>query len=395
MRRPARLFIFVVVFAISLPDLTAAQRAAPDAPVNPYAAASAWTLGMMTGDIEATSLRMAHEMAVLLNDGPNLRIVPMIGESSISNVADLTYLKGVDVAVVQSDVLSYLRRSKRMPGIEDRVQILAKLHSEEFHVLSRMKYRCLADLSGRKVNFGPVGSGSALTAQAVFEASKVQVQPLYLDHATAAEQLRSGELDATVFVSGKPSRAFEKIRFTEGVHFLDVEFADELRRDYLPAIMTHDDYPDLIALNETVSTIAVSAVMAVFNSPPQSERFRKLERLVGGLFSKFMQFRQPPYHVKWREVTLSAPVPGWTRFPAAQQWLKDHPEAAAAKSANALSVGPDAGGVKTSVDGVGPEAVQIQLLLEKFNRDYGSVSAEDREKLFKDFMRWYQQGNPN
>ena len=68
--------------------------------------ASAWTIGIMTGSIEGTSLRMVNDMAVELNDGPNLRIVPMVGESSIRNVSDLSYLKGVDVAVVQSDVLS-------------------------------------------------------------------------------------------------------------------------------------------------------------------------------------------------------------------------------------------------------------------------------------------------
>ncbi|WP_170937093.1 MULTISPECIES: TAXI family TRAP transporter solute-binding subunit [Rhodomicrobium] len=365
----------------------AQQRAGTEpVPTNPYAAASNWTLGMMTGELDGTSLRMANEIAVALNDGPNLRVVPMIGESSIRNVTDLFYLPGVDVAIVQSDVLSNLRRTKRMPGIEDRLNYLAKLHSEEFHVLSRMKYLCLAELTGRKVNFGPAGSGSALTAEAVFEASKVQVQPQYLDYPTAADKLRRGEIDATVFVSGKPAQAFERMHHQDGVHFLDVDFADELQRDYLPAIMTHDDYPDLIAPNETVSTIAVSAVMAVFNSPPRSDRYRKLERFADSFFSKFEQFRQPPHHVKWREVTLSTPVPGWTRFPAAQQWLKDHPESAAARSGTALSLGLEPGG---------SEAARLQLMFERYTRDRGPVSGDDREKLFKDFMRWYQQGNLN
>ncbi len=388
MFRPGRLSFFFLLSALALSSSSAAQQRAGTEPVptNPYAAASNWTLGMMTGELDGTSLRMANEIAVALNDGPNLRVVPMIGESSIRNVTDLFYLPGVDVAIVQSDVLSNLRRTKRMPGIEDRLNYLAKLHSEEFHVLSRMKYLCLAELTGRKVNFGPAGSGSALTAEAVFEASKVQVQPQYLDYPTAADKLRRGEIDATVFVSGKPAQAFERMHHQDGVHFLDVDFADELQRDYLPAIMTHDDYPDLIAPNETVSTIAVSAVMAVFNSPPRSDRYRKLERFADSFFSKFEQFRQPPHHVKWREVTLSTPVPGWTRFPAAQQWLKDHPESAAARSGTALSLGLEPGG---------SEAARLQLMFERYTRDRGPVSGDDREKLFKDFMRWYQQGNLN
>ena len=31
--------------------------------------------------------------------------------------------------------------------------------------------------------------------------------------------------------------------------------------------------------------------------------------------------QQPPFHPKWKEVVLSAPLKGWTRFPAAQDWL--------------------------------------------------------------------------
>ncbi len=332
MARPAGLVSFLALLALVLPIQShAQQRTDHPAASDPYAAASRWTVGMMSSALEGTSLRMANEMAVALNDGPNLRIVPMIGESSIRNVTDLFYLNGADIAIVHSDVLSHLRRTKRMPGIEDRVQYIAKLHSEEFHVLSRMKYSRLGDLSGRKVNFGPAGSGSALTAEAVFEASKVQVLPLYLDQATAAGKMRKGELEAMVFVSGKPSAAFDHIRHTDGVHFLNVEFVNDLQRDYLPAILTHDDYPDLIAPNETVSTIAVSAVMAVSASPATSERYARLTRFAEAFFSKFEAFRQLPNHVKWREISLSAPVAGWTRFPPAQQWLKEHPESVAAR----------------------------------------------------------------
>jgi uncharacterized protein len=392
MLRRRKPFVFWALMSLAVVTPPKAQQRPQE---DPYVAASAWTLGIMTGSIEGTSLRMVNDMAIALNDGPNLRIVPMVGESSIRNVSDLTYLKGVDVALVQSDVLSHLRRTRRMPGLEDQLQYVAKLHSEEFYVLARMKYMCLADLTGRKVNFGPAGSGSALTAQAVFEAGKVQVEPQYLDQAAAIEKLRKGELDASVFVAGKPSLAFEAIRYRDGVHFLDVEFTEALQRDYLPAIVTHDDYPDLIAPNETVSTIAVSAVMAVYKSPPKSERYRKLERFVDRFFTKFEQFRERPFHAKWQEVTLSAPVAGWTRFPGAQQWLKDHPDSAAARSGSVSQQGFETGVTETSAEFGKREPGDVRELFEKFRRDNPSADGADREKLFKDFVRWYQQGNLN
>jgi uncharacterized protein len=318
--------VFLFAAAPAVAQITAAQpRAVAAPPANPYVSASSWTVGLLTGAIDGAALEMANDLSRTLNEFSELRIMPMIGTSSIQNINDLLYLKGADVAVVNMDVLSHLKRTKRMPGIEERIQYIAKLHSEEFHVLSRMKYMCLGDLTGRKVNFGPEGSSSALTAQAVFEAHQVKVQPQYMDPAIAIEKLRTGEIDATVFVSGKPSAAFNTIRYTDNVHFLDVDFVDSLQRDYLPSIMTHDDYPDLIALNETVSTVAVSAVMIAVSAQPKSEQHKKLSRFVESFFSKFNSLKEKPNHAKWQEVNFRLPVSGWTRFAPAEEWLTTHP----------------------------------------------------------------------
>ena len=187
-------------------------------------------------------------------------------------MSDLLTLRSIDLAVVQSDVLAYFQRSNSVPGIESQLQYIAKLYSEEFHVLSRMQYLCLAELEGRKVNFGPKGGGASITAEAVFESQRINVLPLYLDQTEALEKLKTGEIDATVYVDGKPSRVFDHIHYTDRVHFLDVDYGDRLQRDYLPALMTNEDYPHLIAPSETVSTIAVSNVLAYYNSRPSPER---------------------------------------------------------------------------------------------------------------------------
>ncbi len=339
----------------------------------------------------------------------------MIGESSIQNVMDLLYLKGADLAVVQSDVLSQLKRNKRLPGIEERIQFLTKLHSEEFHVLSRMKYLCLADLAGRKVNFGLEGSGSALTAEAVFGALQVKVQPLYMDQGAAIERLKSGEIDATVLVSGKPSTAFEKIRYTDRVHFLDVEFGETLQKDYLPAIMTHDDYPDLIAPNETVGTIAVSAVLAVLNVKPGTEQYKKVSRFVERFFAHLEDLRQPPRHVKWQEVNPSLPLTGWVRFAPAQQWLASHPvpvtsfapptptaSSEPAPGSNDATPSADSSTISSAetaqAQGASAPAEisdRTRELFQSYLQDRNATSGGNREELFNDFVRWYQQKNPN
>jgi CO/xanthine dehydrogenase Mo-binding subunit len=40
------------------------------------------------------------------------------------------------------------------------------------------------------------------------------------------------------------------------------------------------------------------------------------------LFSRFAEFKKRPRHPKWQEVDLSKELPGWQRFPAAQELLE-------------------------------------------------------------------------
>ena len=62
-------------------------------------------------------------------------------------------------------------------------------------------------------------------------------------------------------------------------------------------------------------------MLASYNWPPNSDRYRRLALLVDTMFDKVAQLQRPPFHPKWREMALRATVTGWTRFNAAQQWL--------------------------------------------------------------------------
>jgi hypothetical protein len=94
-----------------------------------------------------------------------------------------------------------------------------------------------------------------------------------------------------------------------------------LQNDYLPSVLKAEDYPSLIPPGGRVDTIAVPAILAAYNWPAKSERYRKVEHFVQAFFDRLKYLQQPPFHPKWKEVVLSAPLKGWNRFPAAQQWL--------------------------------------------------------------------------
>lgn len=363
----ASLFILLLVNEGALAESPVGASATPGG----RQASAVGTVGIVTGDIDSTGIRIASDLARVLDNGAELRIIPMAGKGSIQSISDLLTLRAVDIAIVQSDVLSRYVKINRQPGIQSRMQYVAKLYSEEFHILSRMQFLCLQDLAGRRVSFGAKDSGMAITAEAVFEANNIAVDPLYLDHDDAIERLKRGELDALVYIGGKPSRAFERITHKDKVHFLDVEYAPTLQASYLPAIITSEDYPALVAPNESVGTISVSSVMAIHNWPAQSERFRVMSRFTERFFAHIDRLKSGPFSPKWREVNINAPVKGWQRFQPAERWL-------------AANVQPKAPATSAFA------AQQLKTMLQKFVESQRGNSA-GQEELFNQFVRWYQQ----
>ncbi len=282
--------------------------------------ANAGTVGVIAGGVDGTYIRIAADLAAVLDDGDRMRVLALLGRGSVQNLRDIVFLRGIDIGIVQSDVLAFARRDRGLPGVEGAVQYIAKLYDEEVHVLARREVGGLADLAGKRVNVDVRGSGTAMTAGLLFGLLKVEVEAVHDDQATALEKLKAGEISAMVYVAGKPARLFAGLD-GEALHFLPVAMTPALLETYLPATLGAGAYPGLVAEGREVETVAVGAVMAVYAWPPGHERYRKVAAFVETFFDRFEAFRRAPRHPKWREVNIAAQVPGWTRFPAAQAWL--------------------------------------------------------------------------
>ena len=70
--------------------------------------------------------------------------------------------------MTQSDVFEYFRTQRKIPNLEQRVHYIARLPVAEMHVLAKKDIRSIEDLRGKKVNFGPAGTGASLTGTIVF-----------------------------------------------------------------------------------------------------------------------------------------------------------------------------------------------------------------------------------
>jgi TRAP-type uncharacterized transport system substrate-binding protein len=281
-----------------------------------------WTVGIAGGNMDGTYLRFADELGKVLDDGDELRVLPTISRGAAANLQDLLYLRGIDVAFTQSDVFEYFRTQRKTPNLETRVQYIIRLPVAELHVTARADIRTLEDLRGQKVVFGPPGSSPTLTGPIVFPRLGIPVEPVFVDFSTGMKMLRSGEVAGLLGVVSKPVDFWSKMPSNAGLHLLSVPYTKALADLYVIGEFTNADYPNLIPPGERIDTIAVPSVLAVYNWPKNSDRYRRVERFVQYLFNRWDKLTQPPFHPRWRDVNLAATVPGWTRFSVSEEMLQ-------------------------------------------------------------------------
>jgi TRAP-type uncharacterized transport system substrate-binding protein len=120
---------------------------------------NAWTVGLAAGLIEGAPLRLAAEMARVVDDGDNLHVLPIVTRGPTENMNSLLYLRGIDLAIINSDSLEEYR--VQFPEIRQHVTYLLSLFPSELHVFVRPEIQSLQDLAGKKVNFNTLGTAAA------------------------------------------------------------------------------------------------------------------------------------------------------------------------------------------------------------------------------------------
>jgi len=278
-----------------------------------------WTLGLAGGLLEGAPIRLATEIARVVNDGENLHVLPIVKRGPTENLNGLLFLKGVDMAIINSDSLEEYKQ--QLPDVSRRITYILNLFPSELHVFVRPEIRSLADLRGKKVNFNTRGTAAAFTGPMIFSRLGINVEQTFIPHPLAIEHMRRGEVAGVVFITSKPIDAFLKGKWDDGFKFLPVEYGANFDDYYLPSTLDAKDYPNLIPAGTAVETIAVPTILTAYNWPTTSDRYRRVARFTEYLFNRIERLHAPGFDPKWKDVNLNARVPGLQRFRAAQEWL--------------------------------------------------------------------------
>jgi len=358
--------------SIGAPIQLAQVQKRPPPPVRPATGPSeqahkdrinAWTVGLAAGRLEGAPLQFASELARVLDDGDNMRVLPIVTRGPFDNVFDLLYLRGVDAAIVYGDVLDHFKSKPEFAGAWRRINYLLSLFPSEAHMFVRPEINSMQDLAGKTVNFNTHGTAAAYSGPIIFKQLGIEVKATFVPHGVAMEKMKAGdEVAGTFWISSKPLAPFLKGKFPPGFKFVPIEYNEKLEY-YAPAYLENADYPALIPQGQQVATISVPAVLAVYDWPKDSDHYKRLVRVVDYLFDRFEKLqKEPGYHEKWKDVNLAAKVPGWQRFKPLQDRLDKVATAA-------------------------PRNIDPALLRAQAARAAPN-DANEQDRLFKQFLEW-------
>ena len=297
---------FILVSPIARPALPKTAAPPPESGV-----VNRGLVELETARAAGISVRIAEDLANVIDDGATRRVLPVIGKGALQNITDLKLLRGIDMAILQTDVLDYARQQNLFPGIEVWATYITKLYNEEFHLLDiKQDIKSVADLANQKVNVDLRGAGTAITAARLFELLNIPVTVTNDDQEVALEKLRRGEIAAMAFVTGKPAPIFHRVNASDGLHFLAIPLNPAVTASYVPTRLTAADYPGVVPQDQAVDTVAVGAVLVAANLQQGTERYRNLANFVEALFTGFQSLLDPGHHPKCRTISrLTTPAP--------------------------------------------------------------------------------------
>ena len=189
-------------------------------------ALAAESLGLTTGGDKGTYYQFGSNLQALVKpQGIDLTVYPSRG--SVENVYAVFQRPGVQMGIVQADVLAFVSRIQTDPvlkRIAGKTKMVFPLYNEEIHLLGRRDIASFDDLADRRVAIGREGSGTYLTSRLLFKASEVvpkEMVPIDTDEALA--ELKAGRIDAMFYVAGYPVKLLtEKVTAEDGLALIPI-----------------------------------------------------------------------------------------------------------------------------------------------------------------------------
>lgn len=283
-------------------------------------------MGMVTGSPSGTYIQFGRQIAdIALSEG--IEIIVKTSGGSLDNIQRIRSKENAALGIVQSDVLGFIKKRSDDPELKKFVRnlrLIFPFYNEEVHLYASKQIQRIEDLKGKRVSIGTKNSGNFVTSINLFHIMNVEPGELltHLKPMDAAAAVISGEIDAMIYVAGKPVSLFNDLQklksnhalatYFENTHFVALDQEDILK-EYVPSSIGTSDYS---WFDKEIPTVAVKAVLIGYDfskgrSPYYQMRCEQLGKISHAL-RKNMEKLKTTGHEKWKEVDLDQEVGIWT-----------------------------------------------------------------------------------
>ncbi len=244
-------------------DKKPATPAAPAAPAKVF-------VNLATGGTAGVYYPLGGAMAEIFNK--NIPGMNASAQSTGASVANINLLKDgkVELALVQNDIAYYaatgteMFKDKKVPVIQG----IASLYNETIQIVTieGKGIKTVADLKGKRVAVGALGSGTEANARQIMEIFGItyaDIKPQYLSFGEAANGLKDGNIDVAFVTAGAPTAAIQDIAAQHKVALVGIpaDKAEALIKKYpfyAKQTIKAKTYPTVMA---DVQTVAVKAML--------------------------------------------------------------------------------------------------------------------------------------
>lgn len=276
--------------------------------------ACAGPIGISTGPTNLAYYAVGQDIKTAC---PDLNINIYASKGGISNLGNMFTRNEIGYGIAPLDSLKFKDRTDH--GKMNKVTVLLPLYKNAIQVIAgnRTGIKSVGDLRGKRVNIGPVGSGSWVAAQLIAIRTGITFTQSTLSTAESLRQVMSGDLDAAFYFSGVPTPDLVALG-KEGdgiIHLVNMKHP-ELDNFYEPTEIPENTYA---WEHNAVQVQQVQNYLLAYNYASY-EKQHDAEALLSCIVGKLDWLAENGNSV-WKGVDKDAMVK-WPLHPVAQRILK-------------------------------------------------------------------------
>jgi TRAP transporter TAXI family solute receptor len=293
---------------------------------------------IVTASERGTYIQIGRDLAKSVANAADMDLEVLPSKGSAENIQRLRFEEGVKFALVQSDVYQAFMDqaavgNKTAGRIIRPLRVILPLYNEEIYFVTRADspLNYIHEIKGKKINVGPVGSGTALSSttlyRLMFGVALPENNASYLSNEEALIKLTTDKsVDVVIIVAGQPAKLFTDMK-PEARDFIKMLRLDEKAQEtsratqtYFPANIHKASYPSW--LTEDVPTLTVKAFLVTYDYNLQMTQ-NTMVRFAEALCQNYENL-QGSGHPKWKEVKMELPAlgKGWKYYPPMERVLR-------------------------------------------------------------------------